>query len=61
MQVMSLPKTSLSETRLRDLDEHVRMRANEKQKRVESRARCVHEIQELLHEMRMSKIGRAHV
>jgi hypothetical protein len=47
----------LSETRLRDLDEHVRMRANEKQKRVESRARCVHEIQELLHEMRMSWDG----
>lgn len=44
----------LSETRLRDLDEYVRARAGEKQKRVEARARCVHEIQELLHEMRMS-------
>lgn len=46
--------SELSETRLRNLDEHIRARASEKEKRVEARKRCVHEIQELLHEMRMS-------
>ena len=48
---------TLSEARLRDLNEHIRARSEEKAKRVNARARCVHEIQELLHEMRMSWDG----
>ena len=47
----------LSNSRLRDLDDYIRARSEEKQKRVEARARCVHEIQELLHEMRMTWDG----